>query len=146
MAETKDFIKGEIFSPEFDLQKQYAKYTGILKGAEEGKVRTRFPPEPSGYLHIGHVKAALLNYHYSKMYKGEMILRFDDTNPSKEKHEFVEAIFEDLNTLGVKYSKVTYTSDYFDVIFDYARDLIKRGLAYVDNTDVDTMRKQRQAK
>lgn len=146
MAETKDFIKGEIFSPEFDLQKQYAKYTGILKGAEEGKVVTRFPPEPSGYLHIGHVKAALLNYHYAKMYKGEMILRFDDTNPSKEKHEFVEAIFEDLNTLGVKYSKVTYTSDYFDVIFDYARDLIKRGLAYVDNTDVDTMRKQRQAK
>lgn len=146
MAETKEFIKGEIFSPDFDLQKQYAKYTGILKGAEEGKVRTRFPPEPSGYLHIGHVKAALLNYHYAKMYKGEMILRFDDTNPSKEKHEFVQAIFEDLNTLGVKYSKVTYTSDYFDVIFDYARDLIKRGLAYVDNTDVDTMRKQRQAK
>ena len=136
MAETKDFIKGEIFSPNFDLEKQYANYKGILKKAEEGKVVTRFPPEPSGYLHIGHVKAALLNYHYSKMYKGEMILRFDDTNPSKEKHEFVEAILEDLDTLGVKYSKLTYTSDYFDVIFEYGRDLIKRGLAYVDNTDV----------
>lgn len=144
MAETKEFIKGEIFSPEFDLQKQYAKYTGILKGAEEGKVVTRFPPEPSGYLHIGHVKAALLNYHYSKMYKGEMILRFDDTNPSKQKHEFVESIMEDLETLGIKYSRLTYTSDYFDVIFDYGRDLIKKGLAYVDNTDVETMRKQRQ--
>lgn len=146
MAETKDFIKGEIFSPDFDLEKQYAKYTGILKGAEEGKVITRFPPEPSGYLHIGHVKAALLNYHYAKMYKGEMILRFDDTNPSKEKHEFVEAILEDLDTLGVKYSKLTYTSDYFDIIFEHGRDLIKRGLAYVDNTDVETMRKQRQGK
>lgn len=143
MAETKDFIKGEIFSPEFDLEKQYAKYHGVLKGAEEGKVRTRFPPEPSGYLHIGHVKAALINYHYAKIYKGDMVLRFDDTNPSKEKHEFVEAIFEDLKTLGVSYSKVTYTSDYFDIIFDHARDLIKRGLAYVDNTDVETMRQQR---
>lgn len=146
MAETKEFIKGEIFSPDFDLQKQYAKYTGILKGAEEGKVVTRFPPEPSGYLHIGHVKAALLNYHYSKMYKGEMILRFDDTNPSKQKEEFVESIIEDLQTLGIKHSRLTYTSDYFDIIFDYARDLIKKGLAYADNTDVETMRKQRQAR
>lgn len=146
MAETKEFIKGEIFSPEFDLEKHYAKYGGILKGAEEGKVVTRFPPEPSGYLHIGHVKAALLNYHYAKMYKGEMILRFDDTNPSKEKHEFVESIMEDLETLGIKHSRLTYTSDYFDIIFDYGRDLIKKGLAYVDNTDVETMRKQRQSK
>ena len=143
MADTKDFIKGEIFSPQFDLQKQYAKYDGILKGAEVGKVRTRFPPQPSGYLHIGHVKAALLNYHYSKIYKGEMILRFDDTNPSKQKHEFVQSIIEDLQTLGVQHSKLTYTSDYFDVIFDYARQLLKNNLAYCDNTDVDTMRKQR---
>ncbi len=143
MADAKDFIKGEIFSPQFDLEKQYAKYDNILKGAEMGKVRTRFPPEPSGYLHIGHVKAALLNYHYAKMYKGEMILRFDDTNPSKEKHEFVESIIEDLQTLGVQHSKLTYTSDYFDVIFDYARQLIKKNLAYCDNTDVETMRKQR---
>lgn len=146
MAATKQFIKGELFSPQFDLEKQYAKYEGVLKGAEVGKVRTRFPPEPSGYLHIGHVKAALLNYHYAKMYKGEMILRFDDTNPSKEKHEFVESILEDLHTLGVSYAKLTYTSDYFDVIFEYGRTLIKKNLAYVDNTDVDTMRKQRKEK
>lgn len=75
-----------------------------------------------------------------------MILRFDDTNPSKQKHEFVESIIEDLQTLGIKHSRLTYTSDYFDVIFDYGRDLIKKDLAYVDNTDVETMRKQRQAR
>lgn len=146
MAETAAFIKNELLSPQFDLQKQYAKYEGILKGAEVGKVRTRFPPEPSGYLHIGHVKAALLNYHYAKIYKGDMVLRFDDTNPSKEKHEFVEAIIQDLQTLGVKHSKLSYTSDYFDIIFQHGRQLIKKNLAYVDNTDVDTMRKQRKQK
>lgn len=87
----------------------------------EGKVVTRFPPEPSGYMHIGHCKAALLNYHYAKMYKGEMILRFDDTNPTKEKNEFVEAIVEDLKTLGIQYSRLTYTSDYFPKLFDLLR-------------------------
>ena len=75
-----------------------------------------------------------------------MLLRFDDTNPSKEKHEFVESIMEDLKTLGITHSKLSYTSDYFEVINEHARDLIKRGLAYVDNTDVETMRKQRMEK
>lgn len=103
------------------MHKQYATYIGILKNAVEGKVVTRFPPEPSGYMHIGHCKAALLNYHYAKMYKGEMILRFDDTNPTKEKNEFVEAIVEDLKTLGIQYSRLTYTSDYFPKLFDLLR-------------------------
>ena len=131
------------YSPAFNLEKEYEKYKGVLKNAVEGKVVTRFPPEPSGYLHIGHVKALLLNYHYAKMYKGMMILRFDDTNPSKEKHEFVESIIEDLHTLGVTYGKLSYTSDYFDLIENHARELIKKNLAYVDDTDVETMRKQR---
>ncbi|MCL4116683.1 UNVERIFIED_CONTAM: hypothetical protein GTU68_045486 [Idotea baltica] len=75
-----------------------------------------------------------------------MILRFDDTNPSKEKHEFVESILEDLKTLGISWGKLSYTSDYFDKMLDYGRDLIKRGLAYVDDTDVELMRKQRMQK
>ena len=80
---------------------------------------TRFPPEPSGYLHIGHVKAAMLNYHYAKMYEGKMILRFDDTNPMNEKIEFVENILRDLATLEIKPDRITYTSDYFDTTKEY---------------------------
>ena len=140
---TVDFIKGEIFSPVFDLEKQYAKYHGILKNAQEGKVVTRFPPEPSGYLHVGHCKAALLNYHYAKIYKGEMILRFDDTNPVKEKGEFVESILADLKTLGITWAKLTYTSDYFDKMFELLKGLISEGKAYLDNTPVEQMRQER---
>lgn len=146
MAETAEFIKQAIFSPAFDLQKQYATYTGILKNAVEGKVVTRFPPEPSGYLHIGHCKAALLNFHYAKMYKGKMILRFDDTNPTKEKNEYVESIIADLKTLGVSYSDLTYTSDYFPKIFELLRELISKNLAYLDNTPVEQMRDERTKK
>jgi len=96
----------------------YSKVRDVLKemGAEMGKVVTRFPPEPSGYLHIGHIKASMLNYHYAKMYKGQMILRFDDTNPITEKLEFVENILADLKTLDIYPDRVTYSSDYFGEI------------------------------
>lgn len=85
----------------------------ILKGAKQGQVVTRFPPEPSGFLHIGHVKAAMLNYLYAKIYGGKMILRFDDTNPVTEKIEFVENIMHDLKTLDIKPDQVSHTSDFF---------------------------------
>lgn len=98
----------------FNVEEVYKKFEGILKDAEVGKVVTRFPPEPSGYMHIGHVKAAMLNYHYSRMYKGKFVFRFDDTNPSKENDEFTESIKEDLGKLGLKYDLLSYTSDYFD--------------------------------
>jgi len=104
---------------------------------------TRFPPEPSGYLHIGHVKAAMLNYHYAKMYEGKMILRFDDTNPMNEKIEFVDNIIRDLGTLEIKPDRVTYTSDYFDKTKECMEQLIKLGLAYADDTPSEEMKLQR---
>ncbi|KAF7724901.1 hypothetical protein EC973_000560 [Apophysomyces ossiformis] len=116
-----------------------------LTEAEIGKVVTRFPPEPSGYLHIGHAKAALLNQYFAQTYKGKLIVRFDDTNPSKEKTEFEESIKEDLALIGVDSSIVSHTSDYFDQMYELALKIIKDGKAYVDNTDQETMRKERMA-
>jgi glutamyl-tRNA synthetase len=88
----------------------------VLKGAKQNEVVTRFAPEPSGYLHLGHVKSVLMSYHYAKMYQGKMILRFDDTNPSKEKVEFVDSIISDLKQLGVLHDKQTHSSDYFEIL------------------------------
>mmetsp|Transcript_12721 Transcript_12721/g.23847 ORF Transcript_12721/g.23847 Transcript_12721/m.23847 type:complete len:731 (+) Transcript_12721:34-2226(+) len=114
-----------------------------LEGATVGNVVTRFPPEPSGYLHIGHAKAVLMNEYYAKRYKGRMIVRFDDTNPSKEKEEFQSSILEDLAMLGVKPDVVTFTSDYFETIKGYAMNLIENGLAYMDDTPQEQMQKER---
>ncbi|KAI5118016.1 hypothetical protein M0805_003453 [Coniferiporia weirii] len=113
-----------------------------LEHAEMGKVVTRFPPEPSGYLHIGHLKAAILNQYFAEMYKGKLIIRFDDTNPSKEKSEFEDSIMEDLAVLGIR-GEISHTSDYFNDLYEYAIRLIKEGNAYVDDTDRDTMRDER---
>ena len=114
-----------------------------LPGAEMGKVCTRFPPEPSGILHIGHAKAALLNHHFARSYKGKLIVRFDDTNPDKENDDFVEGIMKDIKTLGLDPDIVTYTSDSFDLIIEMGTKLIKEDKMYIDTTDVDTMRTER---
>jgi glutamyl-tRNA synthetase len=116
-----------------------------LEGAEMGKVVTRFPPEPSGFLHIGHCKAALLNNFYARKYNGKLIVRFDDTNPAKEKVEYVENIKRDLKTLGVEADVISHTSDFFEEILKYAEQMIKDGLAYCDATEAEEMKKQRMA-
>ena len=100
-------------------------------------VRTRLPPEPNGYLHIGHVKAFMIDYLIAKENNGELILRFDDTNPTKEETEFVEAIEEDARWLGIQWVKVTYASDYFGLLYEWAVQLVKKGLAYVDDQSPD---------
>jgi glutamyl-tRNA synthetase len=118
-----------------------------LVDGEEGKVVVRFPPEPSGYLHIGHAKAAFVNDYYRKRYHGKLILRFDDTNPSKEKEEYEEAIKHDLQvTMGVKPDRVTYTSDYFGDILQKAEDLIKVGKAFMDDLTAEEITAQRKEK
>ncbi|KAJ1915433.1 glutamate--tRNA ligase [Mycoemilia scoparia] len=122
---------------------EQGKFELNVKNLEYGKVCTRFPPEPSGYLHIGHVKAALLNEHIAHANGGKLIVRFDDTNPTKEKMEYQDAIIADLATLGIKGDVTSFTSDYFDVIYDYAIRIIKKGLAYVDDTDQPTMQHER---
>ena len=115
----------------------------FLPGAEKGKVVTRFAPEPSGYLHIGHVKAAMLCYYAAKHFGGKMILRFDDTNPSKEKGEFLESIKTDLKRLEIVPDIVSYSSDHFQKLRELMTELIKKGLAYCDNIDPEKMREDR---
>jgi glutaminyl-tRNA synthetase len=110
-----------------------------LKTGRFNYVRTRLPPEPNGYMHIGHVKAFLIDYNTAKEFGGELILRFDDTNPTKEETEFVEAIEEDCKWLGIQWVKVTFASDYFDRLYEWAIRLIKKGLAYVDDQTPEEM-------
>lgn len=114
-----------------------------LPGAAEGKVVTRFPPEPSGYMHIGHAKAAILNEYIANKYKGKLIIRFDDTNPSKETNEFSDSIVADLKSLGIQGDTITHSSDYFDEMYDLAIQMIKDGNAYCDDTPQEKMRAER---
>jgi len=104
-----------------------------LKNGRFKIVRTRLPPEPNGYLHIGHVKAFMIDYLIAKENGGELILRFDDTNPTREETEFVDAIMDDARWLGIEWVKVTYASDYFDELYEWAKKLVLMGKAYVDD-------------
>ena len=107
----------------------------------EGRVHTRFPPEPNGYLHIGHAKSICLNFGIAAQYGGLCNLRFDDTNPTKEEGEYVESIIEDVRWLGFDWEdRLFYASDYFDRMYDYAVQLIKAGKAYVDDLSADEIR------
>uniref|UniRef100_A0A1A8L4V1 Bifunctional glutamate/proline--tRNA ligase n=1 Tax=Nothobranchius pienaari TaxID=704102 RepID=A0A1A8L4V1_9TELE len=115
-----------------------------LPGAEMGKVVVRFPPEASGYLHIGHAKAALLNQYYQVTFKGKLIMRFDDTNPEKEKEDFEKVILEDVSMLQIRPDQFTYTSDHFPTIMKLAEKLLAEGKAYIDNTPPEQMKQERE--
>lgn len=118
----------------------------VAKDLSEGRynyIRTRLPPEPNGYLHIGHVKAFMIDYLIAAENQGELVLRFDDTNPAKEGVEYVEAIKDDAAWLGIKWIKVTYASDYFDELYAWAIKLVSKGLAYVDDQTPEEVSKNR---
>jgi len=106
----------------------------LRKGTHGGRVLTRFPPEPNGYLHIGHAKSICLNFGLAQKHGGRTNLRFDDTNPVTEDEEYVSAIKEDIQWLGFQWAEERYTSDYFETLYGYAIDLINKGLAYVDDS------------
>jgi len=115
----------------------------LANGKNDGRIATRFPPEPNGYLHIGHAKSICLNFGIARDYHGTCNLRFDDTNPHKENLEFVESIKRDVEWLGFKWSALFYASDYFDKLYQYAIELIKQGKAYVDDLNAEEIRQYR---
>ncbi|MGZ3873748.1 MAG: glutamine--tRNA ligase/YqeY domain fusion protein, partial [Mucilaginibacter sp.] len=115
----------------------------IAEGKNGGRVLTRFPPEPNGYLHIGHAKSICLNFGLALRYGGQTNLRFDDTNPSKEETEYVDSIKEDVKWLGFNWANELYASDYFDQLYEFAVTLIKKGLAYVDDSSAEEIAAQK---
>ncbi|KGL49344.1 glutamine--tRNA ligase/YqeY domain fusion protein [Porphyromonas cangingivalis] len=115
----------------------------LKNGLNDGRIQTRFPPEPNGYLHIGHAKAVCIDFGIAQKYGGTCNLRFDDTNPVKEDVEYVDAIKEDINWLGFQWENVYYASDYFHQLYDFAVDLIKRGYAYVDEQTSEQIAQQK---
>lgn len=114
-----------------------------LKSGKCKSIITRFPPEPNGYLHIGHAKSICLNFGLAKKYGGRTNLRFDDTNPVKEDTEYVDSIKEDIKWLGFQWAEVHYASDYFEQLYQWACELIRKGLAYVDDQSLEQIRENR---
>jgi len=115
----------------------------LKKGKNDSRVHTRFPPEPNGYLHIGHAKSICLNFGLAKKYNGLCNLRFDDTNPAKEEVEYVDSIKEDIQWLGFQWAGEYYASDYFDQLYAWAEWMIERGLAYVDDSSQEDISRER---
>ena len=115
----------------------------LHRNAIPGAIQTRFPPEPNGYLHIGHAKAICLDFGLADEFGGKTNLRFDDTNPSKEETEYVESIMDDVRWLGFEWDGLFYASDYFDQLYEWAVQLIRKGKAYVDDLSADDIRKYR---
>jgi glutaminyl-tRNA synthetase len=136
MAETADYEKSNFILAIINKD--------LEEGLNDGRIHTRFPPEPSGYLHIGHAKAILLNYSIARDYQGKFNLRFDDTNPIKEDQEFVDSILQDIKWLGADWEdRLFFTSDYFDTKYEFALRLIKAGRAYVCDLSPEEIRDYR---
>lgn len=115
----------------------------LANGFKKDQLRFRFPPEPNGYLHIGHTKAICINFGLGEQYDAPVNLRFDDTNPEKEEQEFVDAIKADIDWLGFKYDKELYASDYFEQLYQWAVQMIKDEKAYVDEQSSEEITAQR---
>ena len=115
----------------------------LAEGKDSGRIQTRFPPEPNGYLHIGHAKAIAMDFGIAARYGGECNLRFDDTNPVKEDTEYIESIENDIKWLGYQWANVYYASDYFQELWDFAVWLIRKGRAYVDEQSAETIAEQK---
>ncbi len=116
----------------------------VQNNKNDGRVHTRFPPEPNGYLHIGHAKSICLNFGLAQDFNGKCNLRFDDTNPTKEEQEYVDSIIEDVHWLGYDWEdRLFYASDHFDTLYEWAVELIKKGLAYVDDQSAEEIRATR---
>lgn len=115
----------------------------LAEGKNGGRIQTRFPPEPNGYLHIGHAKAICMDFGAAEKYKGICNLRFDDTNPSKENNEYVDNILNDIKWLGFRWENIYYASDYFEKLWEFAEWLINKGLAYIDEQSAEEIAKQK---
>ena len=115
----------------------------LSNGLDNTDLRFRFPPEPNGFLHIGHAKSICLNFGFGKTFSAPVNLRFDDTNPEKESTEFIDAIKKDIAWLGFQWDSECYASDYFDQLYDWAVMLIKKGKAYVDSQSQEEISEQR---
>ena len=115
----------------------------LAEGKNNGRIQTRFPPEPNGYLHIGHAKAICMDFGVAEHYNGICNLRFDDTNPSKENNEYVENILNDISWLGFKWGNIYYASDYFEKLWDFALWMINNGLAYIDEQTSEQIAQQK---
>jgi len=145
-ALTSDAVAKELADFTFEEKKPEEKKEIELPSAVQGRVVTRFPPEPSGFPHIGHAKAAFLDYESAKRYGGKMLLRFDDTNPEKEKQEFVDALKEGLLWLGIDWAEETYTSDRLPELYDYCDELFVKYSAYVCTCSAEEVKKSREMK
>ena len=130
MSESKNFIEQII---EEDLK----------KGLSSSKLKFRFPPEPNGFLHIGHVKAICINFSLAKKHNAPIVLRFDDTNPEKEEEKYIQAIKKDVSWLGFEWDEERYASDYFETLYNWAIDLIKKGKAYIDSQSSQEIAEQK---